>query len=195
MPYDTIHLSSLVSAIIGGLFVLIGGWLTHRHASKRDEVRRQNEVQGVLQAVAVELTVIWKRYMEVVGGDLEKLPNTSPWMVHWDVYHDYFTVFDSNAGRIGQIEEPCLRRAIVKTYVLAKALVDSYKINNNFLGRWEQANSNWRLTGKRDDAKLAHERHEELITYAPKLKYTHQQATAEVEALLKILKEHGVSAE
>lgn len=61
-------------------------------------------------------------------------------MKGWLTYklrQQYFTVYDSNAQYLGHVEDDQLRAAIVRTYTLAKGLIDTHLVNNDLLVQYE----------------------------------------------------------
>ena len=148
------------------ILVLTGAWFAYHNQIKRDEIRRCEEVEGVLQAIHVEITVLWERYMEAMGNRMEKLEKGSYFPYKWDPSRDYFTIYNSNAHVIGQIEDEDLRRDIVKAYTLSKALLDSYKTNSELLVRYEKVEK---------DNSLSHELHKKLVALAPLMRREHSK--------------------
>jgi hypothetical protein len=48
----------------------------------------------------------------------------------------YFNFYDSNAQYLGHVKDHELRTSIVRTYTLAKGLIDSHLINNDLLQQY-----------------------------------------------------------
>ena len=192
-------IGAVVGAVVGGgitgFFAFKGVDRAHERALERASDSQNQTVQGVLQAIHDEIEVLWERYMTSIGFQLEALPTGSGFLFYWPVLHDYFTVYNSNAHLIGYISDVNLRHAIVKTYTLSKALVDSYRMNNEILIRRDNAYSIWQRTKTQDDLNFLNQHLLQLQSYAPGLKEIHKQLKSEVENLLRELRKSGVLVE
>ncbi len=57
--------------------------------------------------------------------------------MYYPLTQDYFTVYQSNAHLIGEIQNEDLRGLIILTYSAAKGVVDSYRYNNHIVEKHE----------------------------------------------------------
>jgi len=131
-------LFSLLAAIIGGW--IAGRYAVHaqKHAVKEqraiDLEAERRAVNGTLQAIKPELEVF---NAELVGdlkrkfGDWDKQKprneqqdEREPFAIP-PVTHNYFIVYDLNAGMLGRITKAELTKKIVTTYARAKSLMDA----------------------------------------------------------------------
>jgi hypothetical protein len=131
-------LFSLLAAVIGGW--IAGRYAVHaqKHAVKEqrasDLEAERRAVNGTLQAIRPELEVF---NTELVGElkkkfgdwDKQKLRNMQqderePFDIP-PVSHNYFIVYDLNAGMLGRITKSELTKKIVTTYARAKSLMDA----------------------------------------------------------------------
>jgi hypothetical protein len=134
-----------LTSLFSLLAAIIGGWIAGRYAvhAQKHAVREQRAsdleaerraVNGTLQAIKPELEV----FNTELVGDLKKK------FGHWDkqkprnkqqderepfaippVTHNYFIVYDLNAGMLGRITKAELTKKIVTTYARAKSLMDA----------------------------------------------------------------------
>jgi hypothetical protein len=133
---------SFVAAIIGGL---IAAWAALRAQKQAAKDQRQREleserraVNGTLQAIAAELMVLKTRNFEVLARTLENRANTAvkaPLAVTY-TEPNRVTVFESNAGILGRIEDAELRAKIIYVYELIRGLIDTLNANSREFERW-----------------------------------------------------------
>jgi hypothetical protein len=125
--------AQLLSALLGGALAIAGGigaqWAL-------DAQRRRAERRGLAGAFAGELSALfsamqqrhWRDRMDELIAETErtgKVPH-----VVFSVRHDYFRVFDSNAGRLGVLDPPLVG---MLTY---GALVTLYLAYLGIRGEW-----------------------------------------------------------
>ena len=194
MKWKNVFPLPIVAALIVTASSLVGVLVGVDHSSKNiittikaqedlDRIRQKEQVEAVLQAIYEELSVInkileptyyidsWKAYEEEKTFYKNIVPISS----------DYFLIYTSNVDLVGQIENPELRRKIVHTYTLLQSCVDTYTMNNKFLGLYIEIKIN------DDEAKLPDELDHLLRDIAPKLKQAHILCKRSVEKLLKML--------
>lgn len=99
-------------------------------------------------------------------------------------------MFNSNASLIGHINDNELRKQLVKTYTLAKGLIDTYSMNNELVLKYEQWNFMARTSQDPTHTLFVQILHDQLINYALAIKDSHQITQIAVDSLLKKLKEH-----
>lgn len=134
-------LVTLAGALVGGGLT---GFFTLRAADKSHkdslDLQKQNQkklIKGFLQAVHDEIETLWDTYQTGIGVQLEVLQEGYALLVYYPVTQDYFTVYSSNGFLIGHVEDPDLRKLIVQVYSKSRGLIDSYKMNNEMLGKLE----------------------------------------------------------
>ncbi len=132
---------SLLGAIVGGLiaaFVASNSVKkSYQNDLKKRNIEKQENLQGLYRAIKSELNTLWTRYNEGAGKDIENLEDGRPLLMYYPLTHDYFTVYQSNAHLIGEIQNEDLRGLIILTYSAAKGVVDSYRYNNHIVGQHE----------------------------------------------------------
>lgn len=127
-----------------------------------------------------------------MGVFVEALPQGSPLNELFPVSSDYFTIFNSNAARIGAIPDPDLRKALVRAYVLAKALVDTFRMNNELINRREHFAALAVETGQPLHQQHADGYTQTLVAYADSVRNSHNETKAAVTSLLRELRTRGV---
>jgi hypothetical protein len=85
------------------------------------------------------MSAIKKRW----GARLESLRENEPFNFYYLFASDFFSVYNSNASLIGRINDNGLRKQIIKTYILSKGMVDSFRLNNALVHKFEYANKHY----------------------------------------------------
>lgn len=165
-----INWSSLLSALIGGVFVLFGVFLQYKTQEAHNKKNEQRVLKSLLQAIHDEIETVYERYQETMGSQLEALSDNQPLLLHYPLNNDFFSVFHGNTSLIGKIESNDLRKQIIKTYILAKGIIDSYRMNNYLLQQYEQAYRIHQETGSQIHLNHANAQYSRLIEYAKSLK-------------------------
>lgn len=192
-------ISSICGALIGGF---IAGFFALKAANKAHQnnllIQKKNEdnlFKGILQAFHDEIETLLERYQETTGARLESLEAGEPFLFYYPVINDFFTVYNSNASLIGKINDNDLRKLLVRTYTLAKGLVDSYSMNNEFIQKYEYWNALFIETNNEahKDQYLTH--YNALVPYADTLKQLHNEVKKNANDLLRSLRKQGVLSE
>lgn len=76
-----------------------------------------------------------ERYNGSVGQQLEDTNTNEPFKYIYFAKEDYFTVYTQNASLIGKISDN-LRNKIIAAYIGMKGLLDTYKMNNDMLEKF-----------------------------------------------------------
>lgn len=129
-------LSGLIGAVVGGLMTMRAG---SKSAKQQFDYSRalQNEAEReatrrFLLAIKAEVETVWTGYEHEVGHRVHALEAGFGLDVTYRLRQQYFTVYDSNAQYLGHVENDELRSAIVRTYTLAKGLIDSHLLDNDY---------------------------------------------------------------
>jgi hypothetical protein len=131
-------LSGLIGAVIGGVISLGGVWWAEKRNCAAALLAEAKIESGLLQALHDELEAIFERLEQNLGPHITALPEGSPLLVVFPIINEYFTVYNANAFLIGRIKNNSLRKALVRIYVSGKALVDSFRLNNAMVDRYQQ---------------------------------------------------------
>ena len=177
----------MIGAFIGGFFTLAGTLVAHSLEIRRDIEKEKRQLKGVLQAFHTELKTLWERYLVTAGNKLEGLQDRDPLLMYWPITQDYFTIYSSNAGKIGEIEDSELRSLIVAAYTKSRGLVDSFRMNNELNARYEHFTALANSTRSQNDIANQNAYLEALRTYSSTLKELHKELKLLVEDLIQQL--------
>ena len=122
--------SALIGAIIGGFSTLLATERVIRVENAKEARNEEKEVQNMLDSLGVEIDALWSFHMTRVGALVEALTPDAALEFYYPLTQDYFTVYNTNAGKIGCIKDAALRKAIVVCYNKCKKVVDGFKYNN-----------------------------------------------------------------
>jgi hypothetical protein len=187
---------SLVSVVIGGI---IGGSMSliaslkateraYKYRLKLQEQSRQEGVKNLIQAIHDEIDILWDRYLWGAGNELEKLAEGEPFLSFYPVTQEYFIVYNANSSLIGSIDNHELRKEIVTIYTKAKSLIDSYKMNNNYLERYHNLTSLFQQSKNPIFEQQASVIKILMIDRVKKIKLTHDEIKQDIKTLLEMLK-------
>lgn len=187
--------AAIIGGCIAGFFSLYAIKQTFKNQQTHADENEERLIKALLQAIHDEIETVWNQYQDTMGTDIEALGENKPLNYYYPLISDYFTVYNGNSFLIGRIENDDLRKQIILTYTLAKGMVDSFRLNNDFVSKHELAQKIRRETALVKDRRHVEVLRDTLISYAKKLKARHQTLKAEVNKLLRDLRKHGVLAE
>lgn len=121
--------SSIAGGLIGGLFTFLGVSLSMRANVKSNLLIQKREVNSFCKAIMAELQCLHDRYMATMGSALGEHPVDEPFLYHYTVTEQYFTVFNTNANFLGKVSDDDLRSQIISTYTSTKGHMDSLRMN------------------------------------------------------------------
>jgi hypothetical protein len=177
--------SALFGALVGGLLSLLGTFLSN-WLNDKSRVRKDREnVRATLLAIKTEITSIHKIYKETAGDELTKTPGDSAFPFYYPASQDYFTVFTNNTALIGQITDSELRELIINAYTEVKGLLDSFRMNNYMLEKWEYFNALFEETSIAHHKKQADSWLAGMIKYCNSLKTMGRRAVETKNQLVK----------
>ncbi|TDY01113.1 hypothetical protein [Thiohalophilus thiocyanatoxydans] len=189
-------LSALGGAIIGGgiagFFSLKSTNKAHENAVALEEKKQLELMSGLLQGLHDELETLWDTYSDGVGVQLEALGEDKPLLMYYPVTQEYFPIYMGNSFLIGRIEDTDLRKKIVTTYTKARGLIDSYRLNNDMVKKFEHWQSMYRQTGQGVFNEHAEDYYGRLSKYAKKIKKSHDELKASKAEVLRALQKTGV---
>jgi hypothetical protein len=192
----TIDWNTLVStgigALIGSILTLIATLLAHWLERQKNTDDEEKLIFGYLQGIHDELETLWNNYNEKVGAHVESLQPGQPFLLYWAAFQDYFVIYTQNAHLIGRVENHDLRKQIVSAYSRAKGLMDTYRLNNEILHKYEQAILLHQETNDPVHKSQAEAYLQSLTQYSVSLKQSHMEVKIEVQALLRALLKQGV---
>ena len=182
--------SSLVSAFIGGLLALFAVFFADWLAKRKEKENRREEIQALIQSIKDEVGTLWGIYMNSAGKSLEELGESNPFNRYFPVTQEYFTVYTSNAHKIGMIHDETLRKSIVETYSLGRSLIDTYRFNNELVRRCDNNAWMFHITKIPVYDELLKSSEKDLVEYSSSLKSIHMSFKEKVNKLLQELSEY-----
>jgi hypothetical protein len=148
-----LSVTSAFAALVAVTGALLAARSAYRSASKiqfeeaelhrlRERAAERERIVGILHAIREELIQLWLMMAEDIARPIETLDPKKKLLPYWPCYQSYFGIFDANAAAIGLIESESLRTSLVRTFMLAKRLIDQYqnynRIEDNLTARASQ---------------------------------------------------------
>ncbi|MCD6262226.1 MAG: hypothetical protein J7J52_04315 [Deltaproteobacteria bacterium] len=191
--------SAIAGAVIGGtitgFFAILATNRSYQHQKRHAEENEEKLINGLLQAIHDEIETIYERYQETMGSKLESLKAGEGLAFYYPLVSDFFTVYNGNSFLIGRIPDNDLRKNIITTYTLAKGMVDSFRLNNDLVSKFEFANKVYQETQQDIHKQQAALHYAALVEYANVLKEGHFKLKNEIMNLLRELRKKGVLSE
>ena len=188
-------ITGLVGAIVGGLCTLLGVRQQLNAGTSEQKRREANHHRAILQALHDELETIAEIYRSSVGSQISALPKGQPFAYLWPVSSEYFGVYHSNAVFIGHLKDNDLRKALIQTYTYAKALIDSYRLNNVFVERNQQTVFITNQAPTDANKQMLQATYSQLVQYADVLRDSHKRFEHSIDDTLRRLRKTGVLSE
>ncbi|MGP9437423.1 hypothetical protein ACT3RR_18530 [Ewingella sp. AOP8-B2-18] len=187
--------SAMAGGVIAGYYSLKATKEAHKHQKNLAEDNEKLIISSLLQALHDELETIFCRYQEGMGCKLESLEDGQPLAFYYPLVSDFFTVYHGNSFLIGRINNNTLRKNIIKTYTLAKGMIDSFRMNNDLVQKVEHWESIYEETRSPTHEYRLHAHNNSLIMYAAILKQQHFELKENVEMTINLLLEQGMLSE
>lgn len=189
-------LTTITGAIIGGLLAGYYSFRATKEAHKNQtELAQKNEsqiIRSLLQALHDELETVFENYHEHMGSRVESLDEGQPLAYYYPLVSDFFSVYNGNTFLLGRIQDNDLRKSIIKTYTLGKGMIDSFRMNNDLIQKFEHWDAVYAETKSQFhlDKALAHR--QALVEYAKVLKTQHYILKENVKGTIRLLMKNGV---
>lgn len=127
--------SGALIAIIGAVAGFGISYWRQRIDKKKDE---EKQIESFLNAIKSEISILWGHYYEVVGKSIEEeLKENDGFGAYYPIFDNYFVVYDNNTNLIGNLDQD-LSAILVRTYIAAKGLKDSFIFNNQLLNEMKR---------------------------------------------------------
>ncbi len=166
--------AAVAGGLVGGGFTCLGLLINISNERRKSSAAEHHEVVAFCQAIATELHCVVGRYMDSVGTSMEQHDRTQPFAYFYPVFEDYFTIFNSNASMVGKIQDRDLRSEMVQVYIIGKALLDTYKLNNQIVVNWQEAQHSADRSGVAQDQLYAQNLFEKMRKMTPVLFSVHK---------------------
>lgn len=183
---------AIVGGVLTGLFTILATNKTYEHQKKHSRETEEQLIKGLLQSIHDEIETVFDRYQETMGTRVELLRDGEALLFYYPLVSDFFSVYNGNAFLIGRIPNNDLRKRIIQTYTLSKGMIDSFRLNNDLVGRFEFATKLFQESNSEVHKQQADAHHLTLIEYARTLKDHHIALKAEITNLLRELRKNGV---
>ena len=134
-------IGGLIGGLTGGFFAVLAQDKAIRAQRESDREAEEREVNGVLKSIEDELNEIEHGFLssleapflESRKSDQSGLPLKPP-----SINQNLFTIYDSNAGKIGKVRDAKTRQLIVRMYTSAKLTVDILNQYNRTYQVWDR---------------------------------------------------------
>ncbi|WP_257294648.1 hypothetical protein [Endozoicomonas sp. YOMI1] len=194
---------SAIGAIFGSV---IGGIITGHYALKsvKEAFENQKEqsaeedqknVTSLLQGIYDELEIVLDGYQRELGPSLASLKEGEALMSYYPLVGDYFPVYNGNTLIIGRIQDNDLRRSIIRTYHLGRSMIDSIRLNNDLIAKYEYAHKLYEETGQELHHKQAVAHFSSLVSYGQTLKQGHIALMESCTTTLRSMNKNAVISE
>ncbi len=127
-----------IGALVGGLLALLGSYLSNEFELNREKDQEIRELNSIIRGFHIELEMNLRRYSETAGKAVE---NLQPGQVlgFWWIQHDYFSTYTANSSKVGKIKSQEIQKEIIEAYTLLRGFIDSWRLNNILIQRYESA--------------------------------------------------------
>jgi len=169
--------------------------ISYKNQIKQAQENDEKLIKSLLQSIHDEINIIYEIYQDSIGKIIDNLPKGAPLDGYYPLESEYFTVYNGNSCLIGRITDNDLRKQIIKTYTLAKGMVDALRQNNNFIEKREIAYKLSIDTKDKEHKEYFNNHTTQLIKYAKIIKDSHKSFKDSVSELFEKLRKNGVSNE
>jgi len=161
---------TLVSTLVGALLTF--GAILFTQALDIRKQRRAHEklIYALLQGLHDEVAGLLDLAGTSAARPIEAITEGKPYEGLFTASQDYFTVYHANAELVMQIDDACLRRKIIQTYMRAKVLLDTICMNRLYLERYHYLQSTFLKTKDPSVQKEVEDYQRTLISTAAQLK-------------------------
>ncbi|SDV49846.1 hypothetical protein [Chitinasiproducens palmae] len=184
-------ISTLVGAAVASVTTGVATWWTLSAQEKRAKRAQVAQTRALLQSISSEFETVLELYKLAVGNRISGLPDTGPVDLLWIAGSQYFPIYTANAAAIGTLDDHDLRQAVIIAYSRAQGLIDTFRMNNELLLRYDAAHVHHSLAPSDAARLLEQERLSALVLYGPSVRRAHQGLSEAVENALRLLRRHG----
>lgn len=193
--FNSNFFSSICGAALGAAGSYYGVKKTIESEIVKNDLSKLEDEVSYCHAILTELQLILQRYNLIAGEKLGNLKNGEFINFYYKASQNYFVIFDSNASQVGKIRNVELRQDIVKTYVSAKAILDSFELHNTSLKTLENFYVAERVNQDAQFQFRIHEIQVGLVESAAALKQEHINLTKCAQQTIENLKFYISSVE
>jgi hypothetical protein len=161
---------TLVSTLVGALLTFSAILFTQALEIRKQSRAHKKLIYALLQGLHDEIAGLLELARTGAAHPIDAVPDGKPYEGLFTASQDYFTVYHANAELVMQIDDACLRRKIIQTYMRAKVLLDTICMNRLYLERYHYLQSTFLKTKDPSVQKEAEEFQRTLIYTAAQLK-------------------------
>jgi len=159
-----------MSTLVGALLTFSAILFTQALEIRKQRRAHAKSIRALLQGLHDETAGLLELARTGAARPIETITEGKPYEGLFTASQDYFTVYHANAGLVMQIDDACLRRNIIQTYMRAKVLLDNVCMNRLYLERYHYLQSTFLKTKDASVQKEAEEYHRTLVHTAAQLK-------------------------
>lgn len=134
---DSSFAASLLGAIIGACGSWYGAKLSNRANEKNRKIESCKRRVREFTAIKCELDYLLERYFNVYGSEIINTEDGQPIEEFSVSKEGYFVVFSNNSSCVGDIKSKNTQEGIIKSYILARAIMEEFDINNKMIKKIE----------------------------------------------------------
>jgi hypothetical protein len=127
-----------IGGIIGLAAAVVGGWFSHFLQTKKHKADEKAFTDCLQKSLRLEIQVLDRLYRDAIGKEVEGLRENGLLKHRFSLHENWFTVFEQNAGHLARLPAD-VATAIIRTYLLIKALIEEFRINNAYIEEWQRA--------------------------------------------------------
>lgn len=178
---------TLASTLLGALLTFSGILFTQALEIRKQKRAHEKLIHALLQGIQDEIAGLLELAKTGAARPIEAVPEGKPYEGMFTASQDYFTVYHANAELVMQIDDACLRRKIIQTYMRAKVLLDTICMNRLYLERYHYLQSTFLKTKDPSVQTEAEEYRRTLIYTAAQLKRVDTDFKGSANDLLSML--------
>lgn len=103
--------------------------------TRADAAKDLEETRAFVQSIQVEVGALWTSFNRGVGPELRALSEGRPFLTQYINTADVLTIYNGSAWRVGKVDDPELRQAMVSTVMLLKGFLRALQENNILINR------------------------------------------------------------
>ena len=130
--------STIFGAVIGGTLAIAASYIAHSLEMNKKAKSERHEILRYLAGIKLEVNTLWRIYLENIGNSLIELEKGKPLNAYYPVTQEYFLYYTSNMNILQKVPDSKIRELIIYSYIRAKGLIDSYRLNNSFVESYER---------------------------------------------------------
>ena len=181
-----------VGSIAAIFFAVVLTWYQGERSIEREQKKEKEDLEGLLLSIKDEVSVNMEMAHQTIGIALENTEPGTAFYFTFPVQEDPFYIYNSITNRLHLIKDEKLRFQIIKTYGVAKGVVQTFRFNNELVAKIELARRMQLSNGAFRDAMGAQLVEAQIREYGDKVRGQYAQVKIEVENLLSILRERGL---